>query len=515
MADRAISALPTATQLTATDLFVLSQSNQAKNTTWQTIIGYLTAALDGHGGIQSIELTSSSGLEDTYTVTLADLTTYEITVTNGRSVSGRTQYWAVSDSDMTAPSSWQTTPQTMTVTNRYLWSYVVYAMNDGSSIQTAASVIGVYGDTGPAWYMWIRYAGQRPTSDADIGTDPDNWIGIYSGTSATAPTHYTDYTWFEFKGEKGDTGDAATVSNQTVTYMESTSGTVVPEGSWTLTIPTVTPGNFLWTRTVLVFNDGTIVTSYSVARFGIDGSGSVGSVNNISPDANGNIAIAAENIPTSDNSSVQSQLNTLKKYMTVIGEAAFEEEETDSQTQAVTQYFGFTPESGAATVDIQDGDLILIKFPMAHPWLAANTTRVGIVTPLGKVYYLVSSGDVVATGQYKSYYAFRFNGTFLMPMDINGMGEQLADLNSALNNAVLQPSSAFPIPSTSVTKTMTGITANHVLVAWNFSSSAENSPPCDLTWSTANGSFTITKTSGTTSESIQPVFALPTAVAVS
>ena len=57
MADRAISALPTATTLTASDLFVLSQSNQAKNTTWQTIIGYLTTSLDGHGGIQSITYT--------------------------------------------------------------------------------------------------------------------------------------------------------------------------------------------------------------------------------------------------------------------------------------------------------------------------------------------------------------------------------------------------------------------------------------------------------------------------
>ena len=98
---------------------------------------------------------------------------------------------------------------------------------------------------------------------------------------------------------------------------------------------------------------------------------------------------------------------------------------------------------------------------------------------------------------------------------VHPQDSEIAELKTSLNNAILQPSSAFPIPSTSVTKTMSGITASHVLVAWNFSSSAENSPPCDLTWSTASGSFTITKTSGTTSESIQPVFALPTAVAVS
>lgn len=93
--------------------------------------------------------------------------------------------------------------------------------------------------------------------------------------------------------------------------------------------------------------------------------------------------------------------------------------------------------------------------------------------------------------------------------------ENLANEVEGLKTSILQPSSSFPIPSTSVTKSMSGMTANHVLIAWNFSSSFENSPPCNLSWSTANGSFTITKLGGTTSESIQPVFALPTAVAAS
>ena len=308
MADRAISALPTATVLTATDLFVLSQNNQAKHATWQTIIGYLTTALDGHGGIQSIELTSSSGLVDTYTITMADLSTTTFTVENGRGIASRTQYWAVSDSDTTAPSSWQTTPQVMTTVNRYLWGYAAYTMNDGSAFQTTPTVMGVYGDTGPAWYVWIRYAGQRPTSDADIGTTPDNWIGIYSGTSATAPTSYTAYTWFMYKGEKGDTGDPASIVQQSVTYLESNSGTVVPSGSWTPNVPSVTPGNFLWTRTVLEFNTGTTVTSYSVSRYGIDGTGAVSTVNNIGPDSSGNIALPASGVPASDNQSVQAHI---------------------------------------------------------------------------------------------------------------------------------------------------------------------------------------------------------------
>ena len=80
---------------------------------------------------------------------------------------------------------------------------------------------------------------------------------------------------------------------------------------------------------------------------------------------------------------------------------------------------------------------------------------------------------------------------------------------------VVSPSAAFAIPASgaSVSYDLDGITSDHELVRWNFSSSAENQPPVDLQWDTYDGYFTITNTSGTTSESIRPVFVLPTALA--
>lgn len=223
MADRAISALPTATVLTATDLFVLSQSNQAKNTTWQTIIGYLATALDGHGGIKTISYAPpvAPSLDGTLSITLADDTVETFTVSNGNGVASVTQYWAVSSSDSSTPSTWYTTMQTMTPTDKYLWSYISFEMDDETTLDTTPSVTGVYGDTGQNWYVWIKYAGQEPTSDADMGDTPDNWFGIYSGTSSTAPAHYTDYDWFEIKGDKGDTGDS-------ISAVTKTSGTGAP-----------------------------------------------------------------------------------------------------------------------------------------------------------------------------------------------------------------------------------------------------------------------------------------------
>lgn len=351
MADKSIFELDLQTTFATNDRLVVGNyaNSDAEAITGQTLVNLLATMLDGHGGIQSIAKTGSSGTDpvvDTYTITLADLTTTTFSVTNG-----------------------------------------------------------LKGDTGAQTFVYFRWAHTEPSSWSDTTDQPDEWMGVYAGTATTPPTTVNAYAWVKVRGDKGDTGDASSITTQNVSYQASSSGTVAPSGSWTTTIPTVTPGDFLWTRTQLAFNDGTTVTAYSVSRYGIDGSGAVSTVNNVSPDSNGNVALTGTDIPLSDNQSIQTHVS-------------------DAET------------------------------------------------------------------------------------DID-------DLKTSLTNAVLQPSSAFPIPSTSVTKTMSGITASHVLVAWNFSSSAENSPPCDLTWSTTNGSFTITKTSGSTSESIQPVFALPTAVAAS
>ena len=80
----------------------------------------------------------------------------------------------------------------------------------------------------------------------------------------------------------------------------------------------------------------------------------------------------------------------------------------------------------------------------------------------------------------------------------------------------MMPSTAISIPEAgeSVTYLMDGMTAGYQLIRWNFSTSAENNPPASLSWSTGAGSFTITNDSGTTSDTIQPVFAFVPSVAV-
>lgn len=59
-----------------------------------------------------------------------------------------TNYYAVSSSNTTAPTSWSVDIPTMTATNKYLWNYEVLTLSDGTEQTTKARVIGVYGDKG-------------------------------------------------------------------------------------------------------------------------------------------------------------------------------------------------------------------------------------------------------------------------------------------------------------------------------------------------------------------------------
>lgn len=152
MADKSIGQLTRApaqiSDYTGQELFVIEQSNTAKSLPMQTLENWLVSFADGHGGIQSIAKTGTSGLTDTYTITLADTTTMTFTVTNGKAISDVTTYYAVSTSATTVPSSWSTTKQNMTASKKYLWSYQRINFNDNTHVDTTKTVIGVYGDKG-------------------------------------------------------------------------------------------------------------------------------------------------------------------------------------------------------------------------------------------------------------------------------------------------------------------------------------------------------------------------------
>lgn len=83
-----------------------------------------------------------------------------------------------------------------------------------------------------------------------------------NGIDGTNGTNGTD-------GKDGTDGRG--IASTSVTYQASTSGTTVPTGTWSTSIPSVPEGQYLWTKTVINYTTGSPSTSYSVSKIGKNG----------------------------------------------------------------------------------------------------------------------------------------------------------------------------------------------------------------------------------------------------
>lgn len=72
-------------------------------------------------------------------------------------------------------------------------------------------------------------------------------------------------------GTNGQNGTSVTVKSTSVTYQVGTSGTTKPTGTWSETVPTVENGQYLWTKTVVVYSDNKSTEAYSVSYKGTNG----------------------------------------------------------------------------------------------------------------------------------------------------------------------------------------------------------------------------------------------------
>ena len=73
-------------------------------------------------------------------------------------------------------------------------------------------------------------------------------------------------------GATGQTGAAGKgISSTVIEYQKSTSGTAVPDGTWSTSIPSVSASEYLWTRTTINYTTGSPSVSYSVGMMGATG----------------------------------------------------------------------------------------------------------------------------------------------------------------------------------------------------------------------------------------------------
>lgn len=94
--------------------------------------------------------------------------------------------------------------------------------------------------------------------------------GIASSANSNASSALNKANSLTDRANSGEF-DGRGVKSTTVEYQASTSGTTVPTGTWSPTIPTVAQGSYLWTKTTTNYTSGTPTVGYSVARMGVNG----------------------------------------------------------------------------------------------------------------------------------------------------------------------------------------------------------------------------------------------------
>jgi phage minor structural protein len=217
---------------------------------------------------------------------------------------GKTTYFHIKYSAVSNP----TYASQMTETpSKYIGTYVDFTQTDSDDPkkyswqqlegsqgpQGKQGISGTNGADGKTSYLHIKYSNDGgKTFTGNSGEDIGAYIGTCVDYAKDDPTSVGTYKWAKIKGEagaKGDKGDTGKgVKSTSVAYQVSTSGTTVPTGTWSSSVPSASAGQYLWTRTVITYTDSTSSTLYSVGRMGTNGTNgsngangkSIGSITN-------------------------------------------------------------------------------------------------------------------------------------------------------------------------------------------------------------------------------------------
>lgn len=124
-------------------------------------------------------------------------------------VNGQTYYVHIRYSANADGSGMTATPQTNT-------QYMGTCSTTSSTAPTTSAsytwalikgTTGSSGANGTSYYVHIRY--KESEASTTLLTTPSNYMGVYSGTSATAPAAESSYTWYNIKGDVGPAGEDA------------------------------------------------------------------------------------------------------------------------------------------------------------------------------------------------------------------------------------------------------------------------------------------------------------------
>ena len=163
-----------------TEYYLISSSSSGVTTStsgWTTTVQTPTDAKKYLWNYEKIAYTNGESVNTTPKI-IGMYSKDGINGADGVGISSITEYYARSTSNSTAPTSWSTTPPTLTSTYKYLWNYEKVTYTNGTTKETEKRVIGVYGDKGDTG------------SKGDKGDKGDSPVLVYRGVYSSSKTYY-------------------------------------------------------------------------------------------------------------------------------------------------------------------------------------------------------------------------------------------------------------------------------------------------------------------------------------
>lgn len=216
----------------------------------------------------------------------------------GKSVKDVNTYYALNDSATSKPADSSFTYDTISSAvissnaNKYLWSGDKITYDDNTTAITGVYMVGRCSELATVTEQYTKTATNSAPSSGWSETYPSVGKGVYvwsrdkitwkNGSVTYSAAQLVAYIGNDGKDGNDSTvpgpkGDSITITSTSVTYQIHNSGTTPPTGTWSPSIPSVTDENpYLWTKTYVLYSDGTSTTSFSVATKGKQGASVTG-----------------------------------------------------------------------------------------------------------------------------------------------------------------------------------------------------------------------------------------------
>ena len=199
---------------------------------------------------------------------------------NGRSITGVTEYYAINNNESVAPTSWSTAMTQPTSASPYLWNYESVNYDSGSPTTTDPVIIARYTKDGKGISAITEY---YQINNSTV-TPPSNW-----STSMVVPTNSNPYLWNYEKITYTDGSTASTspviigikgIDGRSITgvteYYAINNDSASTPTSWSTTLQQPTSSNpYLWNYESINYSSGNPTTTDAViiAIYTEDGKG--------------------------------------------------------------------------------------------------------------------------------------------------------------------------------------------------------------------------------------------------